>query len=303
MKGAFRHFMAGLIDYAGLFPPAALTFDDAVRNHRRYLGEAHGWLLGRFVLPLARLGEMPGDTAFSLAVILPPDPAPEDLDGLGRFRGRIALLETRPPHEVEDARHLAAGLRELLRRLQPSGIDGGTLFVETAPEPAAIKAIADFNRELKEDTPIGAAGLKLRCGATGTAPPPSPETVAAAIGLCSAHDIPIKFTAGMHLPLRNRHPRTGQMQHGFLNIFAAALLARTGRLSAKDLVDCLRDEDPAAFLFSDEELRWRDRGIATANIQGLRRRRVASFGSCSFEEPVEGLLALGLLDPERERNP
>ena len=73
MKDSLRHFLAGFIDYAGLFPPAALRLSEAIRNHRRYLGGDHGWLLGRFVVPVDRLEELPDDTAFPLAVIIPPE--------------------------------------------------------------------------------------------------------------------------------------------------------------------------------------------------------------------------------------
>lgn len=296
MKDSFRHFTAGLIDYAGLFPPAALPLDGAVRNHSRYLGQDHGWLLGRFVIPIACLREMSEDTGFPLAVIIPPNLVPEDLERLDRFRKRIAVLETRMPNVGDAAHHYEDGLRELHRQLQLSGVSHANLFVEAAAAESAAKGIADFNRKPRSDTTISSAGLKLRCGATDAAAAPSPETVAAAIGMCHDHDIPMKFTAGMHLPMRNRHPQTGEMQHGFLNIFAAALLAWADRLSEKDLSDCIRDEDPADFLFTDEGFHWRNRTISTANIQKIRRQRVVNFGSCSFEEPVDGLLALGLLD-------
>ena len=48
----------GLIDYAGLFPPAALAMDDAVGRYARPTGAGRdAWMLGRFIVPASRLGE------------------------------------------------------------------------------------------------------------------------------------------------------------------------------------------------------------------------------------------------------
>ena len=300
MKDSLRHFLAGFIDYAGLFPPAALRLSEAIRNHRRYLGGDHGWLLGRFVVPVDRLEELPDDTAFPLAVIIPPEISAEDLELLGTYRKHIELLEIRLLNDGDSAARCTAWLQALHRRLTPSGISNAALFVEPSTAESAAEAIAAFNRHLSGDGAIGSAGFKLRCGPTNTAAAPSPETVAATIALCRDRDIPMKFTAGMHLPVRNQCRLTGEMQHGFLNIFAAALLFWAGRLSATEMTDCLRDEAPADFLFTEEGFHWRNKTIPTADIQKIRQERIVSFGSCSFNEPVAGLLALGLLGKSGE---
>src|SRR4051812_14528063 len=54
---ALRALLEGIIDYAGLFPPAALDMPTAVRHYAEYLGQAEAWMLGRFVVPVARLEE------------------------------------------------------------------------------------------------------------------------------------------------------------------------------------------------------------------------------------------------------
>ena len=49
MTPSVRALMAGLIDYAGMFPPAALDLNQAVANYQSYsVGQFH-WILGRFV--------------------------------------------------------------------------------------------------------------------------------------------------------------------------------------------------------------------------------------------------------------
>jgi hypothetical protein len=59
----------GLIDYAGLFPPAALSMSDAVRNYDAYRRGAYAWMLGRFVVPVAKMSEVPAE--FPLALVAP----------------------------------------------------------------------------------------------------------------------------------------------------------------------------------------------------------------------------------------
>ena len=65
-----KALFSGLIDYAGLFPPAALSMADAVRNYDAYRRGEHAWMLGRFVVPAAKMGEVPGE--FPLALVAPP---------------------------------------------------------------------------------------------------------------------------------------------------------------------------------------------------------------------------------------
>ena len=50
--------LTSLIDYAGLFPPAALPMADAVRNYEHYRRGEYAWMLGKFVVPLAKLDEV-----------------------------------------------------------------------------------------------------------------------------------------------------------------------------------------------------------------------------------------------------
>src|SRR5262249_46461670 len=42
----------------GLFPPAALPLDQAIRHYARYRREPDAWLLGRFVIQATRLAEL-----------------------------------------------------------------------------------------------------------------------------------------------------------------------------------------------------------------------------------------------------
>src|SRR6266568_7065121 len=52
-----RSFLSGIIDYAGLFPPAGLDMQTAVNNYAEYRAGEDRELLGRFVVPASRLAE------------------------------------------------------------------------------------------------------------------------------------------------------------------------------------------------------------------------------------------------------
>ena len=55
---AVETLLEGLVDYAGLFPPAALSMRDAVVRYGSYRRGPHQRMLGRFVVPVARLDEL-----------------------------------------------------------------------------------------------------------------------------------------------------------------------------------------------------------------------------------------------------
>jgi hypothetical protein len=106
--------------------------------------------------------------------------------------------------------------------------------------------------------------------------------------------VAIKFTAGLHHPVRLFHESVQTKMHGFLNVLGAGVLALEHGWKESDIVRMLDDEDPSSFSFTDDAFAWRDAKIATAKI-AARRGLVTSLGSCSFDEPREDLRGLKLL--------
>jgi len=101
----------------------------------------------------------------------------------------------------------------------------------------------------------------------------------------AAQRLPFKATAGLHHPIHNG-------MHGFVNVFVAAAFAWHG-MDREPLTQVLEETDPKAFEFDDQELRWHGSSLSTDQIQVARRNFCHSFGSCSFEEPLEDLRGLG----------
>jgi hypothetical protein len=254
--------LEGLIDYAGLFPPAALSMQDAVRNYARYREGEHAWALGRFVVPAERLMEVPAEFPLSVLVGAPP------IETIGAMVPRRDTWEAKATTADDVARIAAAAA-------------GRAAYVEVT-DLALLQPIA--HHELR---------AKIRTGGITADAFPAISDVAAFLRACEAAGVAFKATAGLHHPLRCLKPLTyapdaptGTM-HGFLNVFMAAAL-----LDQAD--EILLEEDPRAFSFDDAGASWREHRVTTEAL-ALTRRFATSFGSCSFVEPIGDLQALGFL--------
>jgi hypothetical protein len=279
---AIETLLAGLIDYAGLYPPAALDMRTAVDNYLRYRQDRHAHALGRFIVDLARIDELRGVAGPNLAnlrlsVITPPDTDPRLLASLLDSGHPIQALECKlTPH---------GDLPNVVQNLLP-GIE---VYVEAPFDPSGygvLSTIADAG-----------ARAKLRTGGLAPQAIPSPKLVAYMLTELVSRRLPFKATAGLHHPIRSRHPLTYEREslaatmHGFLNLaFAAVLLHHGG--AAGEAVRILEEEDSAAWRLAPDAITCRDCRWTTEQLSGARRTFV-SFGSCSFEEPIRDLEALG----------
>jgi len=130
-------------------------------------------------------------------------------------------------------------------------------------------------------------------GVTADAFLTSPQIARALVAAAKAR-VPIKFTAGLHHPIRQFRDEVNTKMHGFLNVLGAAVLGAEHDWDEEQTSKMLEDENATSFSFSDDSFAWREWKIATDQIKA-RRKFVISFGSCSFDEPREDLRALKLL--------
>jgi hypothetical protein len=119
--------------------------------------------------------------------------------------------------------------------------------------------------------------------------------VADAITTGQRFQVKLKFTAGLHHPIRHFDSGLSTRMHGFLNVFGAGVLAHARRLIEKQVLQIIEDEDASHFVFDENGFRWKDFAATPEEITAARREMVTSFGSCSFDEPRDDLRALGLL--------
>ena len=162
-----------------------------------------------------------------------------------------------------------------------------------APPDRAEQTIA-LLAEVNSDADSATFGYKLRTGGVTADAFPTSQQIAKALVTPATHQLPIKFTAGLHHPLRQYREEVQTKMHGFLNVFGAAVLAAEHRWDANQTAIMLEDENVASFSFTDDFFAWREWRIDIKRLQ-YRRRFVVSFGSCSFDEPREDLRRLNLL--------
>lgn len=317
---SLRTMLSGVVDYAGLFPPAGLAMAPAAEAFARDRGGLHEWMLGRFVCPVSRLRElsnaagalMPGTYATSgyreHAEIGEPWRVSVIADGVGSGVGPAAGLEADLETIIQFNTHHATedhGLAQVdCIEIKGPGAD----FVDAAVEMLPDDLYPFFEVPLGQD-PRGfvaalagnAAAAKLRTGGVTAGAFPSTAEIAEFIGACRLAEVPFKATAGLHHPLRGAAPLTYEpgaatcVMHGFLNVFVASAFAFTYRLEPAMIKTCLEESDASAFIFTDEGLSWRRHVIDVTQIARVREVFALSFGSCSFDEPVAELKRLGLM--------
>ncbi|MCB0078384.1 MAG: hypothetical protein KDD73_13300 [Anaerolineales bacterium] len=319
---SLRALMHGLIDYAGLFPPAELTMQHAIDNYLRYRQEPEAWMLGRFIVPASRLDALSAalPTQLSDADPLPLAVLPGRGDSRDLFLShievaasqiatfqqrhgravRVDVIEATLPDDglldtlnLKDDQRLMAAVDQ---RLAPIG--DPMIFYEVPPNAhwaervaLTVEAIAAHNHAVGRR----AVGFKLRCGRTPNPAFPFPEQVAFAIDVAHAANVPLKATAGLHHPVRAFNEEEGHIQHGFFNLFFAGLLDWSNNLPMNILTQIMLEQDNAAFTFTDDAMQWRNLRATTEQIADLRQRALISYGSCSFTEPREDLQSLGYL--------
>jgi hypothetical protein len=249
---ALRALLDHFIDYAGLFPPAALSLDTTVANYKTYQNGDYSWMLRWLVVPSTDMDRVPSSLDGALAVLAEGDDK------------RAASLETK------------------------------TVFV--AQRPVYCEVAAGNWQELDAVKKAGCFG-KIRTGGLKPEAIPGPADVAAFIAACAERRLPFKATAGLHHPIRAMYPLTYEagapqaVMHGFLNVLMASAFAWHGEAEIEPIIS---ETDASAFSF-DQRAHWRNKSLGLAEIHDARLNFMHSVGSCSFDEPVADLQALGLL--------
>lgn len=314
---SLKVFTNGIIDYAGLFPPASLELGQAFHNFVYYAQAEYSWMLGKFIIPARRLEELAALMAdmevsqfIPLSVIGSGGSTASEFESA--FNSDLSMIndflqvhgdifsvdayETRLPVDVfeketnleliELMKMVSGGLEQALAKQTP------VFFEVSLPaeyEPVIIRAvesIASINK---------GCGFKLRTGGTEPKAFPAPEVIAFSIMTCCEFNVPMKCTAGLHHPIRHYNEEVQAEMHGFMNVFAAGILAYTENFDEAELVEVLTDDDPFGFEFTEEGLVYNEMNVPNEEIRRAREEFMLSYGSCSFDEPIEDLKILELL--------
>jgi len=282
---AIETLLAGLFDYAGLYPPASLSLHAAVDNYFKYGHSEQASAVGRLIINydhLDKLRSVAGDSLgdFAVSVIAAED---ADWDALARQVGsglRIESLE------------IKCNQPSIIERITQRVPKDVMTYFEVPIQAESLPALEA----------IRAAGARAKIRMGGVVPegiPSIPDVIKMLKALADLR-LPFKATAGLHHPLRSLQPLTYEPQsptsvmHGFVNLVCAAALIYFGG-DTDDAQCVLGEEDSAAWQVKGDSIRWRDLSWTTEQLATMRREFFMSIGSCSFEEPIRDLERLGWL--------
>jgi len=265
-----------------------------MQNYIHYQRSGHHWLLGSFVLPLTQW-----DAFVNLLPTLPNDPVhpwPLSLISSQDWQAAIAQIQAHTPSNT-----LPIQIRALeLPPLAPE------ILEQSLPQlPAGIDTF--FELPLQGDwqpylplLQLSGAMAKLRTGGLTPAAIPTVLQLAEILIALAEAQIPFKATAGLHHPLPGNHPLDQEPSptaklHGFLNLAVLAALLYWRKLIPSEALDLLKTTTLQDFRFQPDGLGWKDQFLTLEQITEARQRFWRSFGSCSFDQPVDDLKALQLL--------
>jgi hypothetical protein len=295
---AMKALLRGVVDYAGLFPPASLSMAAAVAEYADHRAGDDAWMLGRFVVPAARLeefeaaasGVMPTQAhqSWALSALLGSD-VEEDIERAEAFNSRHAdaragaVMVDTVELKASSTRDIAHAAELLDRRFDTY------MEVPVADDPGdLIAAIARTK-----------AKAKIRTGGVTREAFPTAAQVVRFIARCLEHSVAFKATAGLHHPWCDTYPLTyaadapsGPM-FGFLNVIVATAGLRAG-WSQSDAARSMEERDRRELTIGADGVHWRDAHLSAQQLLSARDWLTA-FGSCSFKDPVNGLRESSLL--------
>ena len=281
--------LGGLVDYAGLYPPANLSLEVVVRNFARFRSGPVDWMLGRLIVPSDRLVE-------ANALATASGATPDRRWPVSVLVGGVEAIPSAQPKVAE----------ALQRHDSVLAVEGIESVAGTSGEIAAIAAAYPDTVERFIEIPAGAdqdeliavlagasCAAKIRTGGVTPDRFPTAGVVARFMAAALAASVPIKATAGLHHAIRGTYPLTyapasaSSVMHGFANLVFAAALMTAGRIDV-ELAEALLDEDrPEVFKFGGRAGSWLNAVVTYGEFADGRKRLLRSVGSCSFDEPVE----------------
>lgn len=321
---SLKTLLDAILDYAGMLPPASLSLSQAMNNFADHRDEPEAWLLSRFVLPVRQLPDLTSyrtlfshGEPFRFSVLGTGGHDPDsflngftrDLDVIDTFdaeyggRSQVDRMEVPLPLPLIGTPQ--RDLEDFFSSVDQTLIETGTakldLFFEIPMRPDTIDGLPDLCAALAEHNSQQAVparskmGLIVRCGGGEPSDVPTVEHVAEFIVACRNASVPFKATAGLQHPIRHYDDGLDTEMHGFLNVFGAAVLTSEHQLNVDAVQAILLEDTSNNFRFEKDAFCWRDLRVSLDGIRHARDTLALSFGSCSYEDPIDHLRDLELL--------
>ena len=299
-QDTFDILLSELFDYAGMFPPAALSFESAVRESTLLRNELkRPWLVGHDLV-------LDASSAQKLA-----SKAPREW-GYSRTPS-ICLLATEAPTSVlsicnellhkrasEPSRYAVASIETRCTADSITGII--ETFSEYCSKHCIILALepnlsgAQWRSELEEclkrishtGAKQGTLALKVRCsGDTAITIDKAPIIIEEV----TARGVHLKLTGGLHHPVVESEGYRNTF--GFLTFAAAVMFRRAlgARFSLEQCARLLSSGSITSLAFGDT-MSFEELTITRIDLVKAKNSALFTIGTCSLREPDEDLVRL-----------
>jgi len=275
----------GLIDDAAMFPPGNAPVAEAVRTHLEHRMAWYADLIGPVVVPDTALRQAQGVWERMRAELVE---AQQSLDvsliNTGGAGGLLALAG----RTIEGLRVVA--VESALRDLDDLAGNAARVAAAAGELDESVRVFVEipyapgWERAVEEVEGAGLLG-KIRTGSPDNSGTPPYAQLAEQLSVLVEADLPFKATAGLHHAQATPGSDPDRpVQHGFVNVLGTVEALIEGA-SAEEAAELLRAGETALVAA------WTDDTVSRV------RRRFLSFGCCGVLDPVNDLVALGLVDP------
>jgi hypothetical protein len=277
-------FLENIIDYAGTFPPAALSGADAFQRFTRYINGSEGWIINSLAWSVQSLGELAGyvnDQEVGVSAIGRPstdwnswqDARLQDIEDMNQFLEKCpnAVIETYESR-LSDVEMTETALRSLKKISDETSVVIELPWESDLSDALVLLAESDFPT------------LKIRTGGLVESAFPSTERLAEILHEAINLEIPFKLTAGLHEPIAHEY------HHGFLNVLAALALGLRDDATVGEMTAILGIKNPSKWKI-DDGISVGDVRLSAVDLDSARAY-FGSFGSCSVDEPLDGIAKL-----------
>lgn len=308
----------GLFDYAGLFPPTALEFDEALRTSAASAEKLKrpGIIGADFVLGFDLLKDLTSDRlreqgfpkakTVRLAVLGPSINNPEPVEHARQIksiqefneahtgetvRQRIVSYEVKL--NINDFEHRENARVAVDRVRRELGTQSIRLYLEPDWDENAWESNWQWFWETLDALNASPEHPSVCPKVRGVGPTAiTLERLARIIPCVNQRSLPFKATAGLHHPLieSDRYKNT----LGFIGLAAALRLQRKlgpEKFPEAAMLACLQETDPGSFSF-EEGLKWKDSSMTLEELRDAVLSQPFGIGSCSLSEPDADLTRL-----------
>lgn len=290
---ALHALTEGLFDYAGMFPPASRSLEEAIEESIAFPSALRNPRLvgGDLVCGSEKLQQLkellPRWTdarrrPLGLCLLMPELGSKAWDDVCEAIKGESIALRSVECKVTEGLEEGLQALSEWSERCSFRGI----IALEPTPLPDldALHTLAKGLKASNAEAGEALFALKIRGNSVER------NSLATIIALCSELGLPLKLTQLLHHPIIENQRYGNHL--GFLTVSLAWCLAARTSITPVELQECLGISKVEDLRFEGEVVSWRSYSLHSGEISETRQGSPLSIGSCSISEPDEDLARL-----------